>query len=286
MQSPAPIPTRRLGKTDLSVSILGIGGYHIGSARDADHGTRIIRTAIDEGVNFLDNAWCYNAGVSERIMGRALRDGYRGRVVLMTKNHGRDATTFRSQLEDSLSRLQTERIDVLQFHEIVNDGDPEKIYSDGALDEARRAREEGKIGFIGFTGHRWPYLLRQMLDGDFEWDTVQLPANLLDHHYRSFTGDILPILVERDIGIIGMKSLAGNGKSMLKTGVGAAEAITYSLSLPIHTLVSGMDSLEVLEENIATARAYAGLTDAQRDQLLKRVAPFARDGALESYKSG
>ena len=278
------IPTRKLGKTNLDVSILAVGGYHIGKDHDPALGTKIIRTAIDRGINFMDNAWCYNSGVSERIMGIALRDGYREKVVLMTKNHGRDAYTFRSQLEDSLSRLQTDWIDVVQFHEIVNEGDPETLYENGAFDEALKAKDEGKIRFIGFTGHRYPHLHRQMLAGDFDWDTVQLPANLLDYHYRSFIKEIIPILKKRNIGVIGMKSLAGDGKSMLSTGVTAKEAISYALSLPIDTLVSGMDTPELVEENIEIACKSSELTKDEIESLLERVANLAGDGVLEKYK--
>ena len=277
--------TRVLGKTGLEVSILGVGGYHIGKDHDIALGTRLIRTAIDRGVNFLDNAWCYNSGVSETVMGHALRDGYRQRATLMTKNHGRDGTTFRSQLEDSLRRLQTDVIDVLQLHEIVDEGIPEKIYSQGVLEEAAKAREEGKIRFIGFTGHRWPHLLKQMLDGGFDWDTVQLPANLLDVHYRSFLSEIIPILQEKNIGTIGMKSLAGDGKSMFAAGVTAEEAMTFSLSLPIHTLISGMDTVEIVNENCTVAERFTPMSEEKRQELVSRVAPHAGDGALEKYKS-
>ena len=278
------IPTRILGKTGVSVTIIGVGGYHIGKARDPQFAIRLIRTAIDEGINFLDNAWCYNDGDSERFMGSALKDGYRERIFLMTKNHGRDASTFRRQLDESLSRLQTDRIDLLQFHEVIHEGEPDKIFSMGAIEEAVKAREEGKIRFIGFTGHRWPHLLKKMLDKEFHWDTAQMPINLLDYHYRSFTKDVLPILVERDIGIIGMKSLASS--SILETGISPCEAISYALSIPIHTLVSGMDSVEVLKENIETARKWQPLTEEQRSQMLKKVAQQAGDGHLEHYKTG
>jgi predicted aldo/keto reductase-like oxidoreductase len=277
------IPTRILGKTGVSVTIIGVGGYHIGKARDPQFAIRLIRMAVDEGINFLDNAWCYNDGDSERFMGSALRDGYRERVFLMTKNHGRDAATFRHQLDESLSRLQTDRVDLLQFHEVIHEGEPDKIFSMRAIEEAAKAREEGKIRFIGFTGHRWPHLLKQMLDREFPWDTAQMPTNLLDYHYRSFTKEILPILTEREMGIIGMKSLASG--NILKTGIAPNEAISYALSMPIHTLVSGMDSVEVLKENIETARKWKPLTKEERQQMLGKVARQAGDGHLEHYKT-
>jgi predicted aldo/keto reductase-like oxidoreductase len=279
------IPTRILGKTGVRVTVLCVGGYHIGKPSNLELGVRIIRTAIDEGINFLDNAWCYNDGESERIMGHALQDGYREKVFLMTKNHGRDAATFRRQLDESLERLQTDHIDLLQFHEIIHDGEPDRIFSEGAIEAAIQAREEGKIRFIGFTGHRWPHLFKQTLAKDFEWDTVQMPTNLLDYHYRSFTKEILPILVERGIGTIGMKSLGGTGTRILKAGISAQEAISYALSLPIHTLVSGMDSLEVLVQNLEIVRDWRPLTDEEQNQLLERVAPLAINGRLEHYKT-
>jgi len=279
------IPTRILGRTGVTVTVLGVGGYHMGKARDAQLVLRIVRTAIDQGINFLDNAWCYNEGDSERFMGLALRDGYREKVFLMTKNHGRNAATFRRQLDESLRRLQTDRIDLLQFHEIIHEGEPDRIFSQGAIEEAIKAREEGKIRFIGFTGHRWPHLFKEMLGKGFEWDTVQMPTNLLDYHYRSFTKEILPILVQRGIGIIGMKSLAGSGARLLDTGITPQEAISYALSLPIHTLVSGIDSLELLVQNLEIVRNWRPLSEEERNRLLERIAPWAADGHLEHYKT-
>jgi predicted aldo/keto reductase-like oxidoreductase len=280
------IPTRVLGSTGERVTILGVGGHHMAKPGDRDLAVRIIRTAIDEGINFLDNAWCYHRGNSERYMGEALRDGYRDKVFLMTKNHGRDGPTFRRQLEDSLSRLQTDHIDLLQFHEIIHDGEPERIFSEGAIEEALKARDEGKIRFIGFTGHRWPYLFKQMLETGFQWDTVQMPINLLDHHFRSFAKSILPILLRRGIGVIGMKSLGGSEEGILKLGITPEQAISYSLSKPIDTLVSGVDSVEFLHENLEIVRNFQPLTQQEQEGLLKRVAPFAEQGYLEYYKTG
>jgi len=279
------IPTRVLGRTGVRVTVLGIGGYYIMKEIDERISVRVIRSAIDEGINFMDNAWCYNRGESERGMGLALRDGYREKVFLMTKNHGRDKATFCRQLDESLRRLQTDYIDLLQFHEIIHEGDPERIFSEGAIEAAVEAREKGKINFIGFTGHRWPHLFEEMMERDFPWDTVQLPTNLLDYHYRNFTKEILPILVERGIGIIGMKALGGRGGKILGTGVSAHEAISYALSLPIHTLVVGMDSLEVLSKNLEIVRNWRSLTEEERGHLLKRITPWAEDGHLEHYKT-
>ncbi len=278
------IPTRLLGSTGIRVTVLGVGGYHIGKNRNTKLGIQIIRTAIDEGINFLDNAWCYNGGKSEIIMGKALRDGYRDKVFLMTKNHGRDGKTYTKQLEESLKRLQTDTIDLVQFHEIVDEGVPDKIFSQGAIEAALKAKEQGKIRFIGFTGHRWPHLFRQMLDYDFPWDTVQHPTNLLDIHYRSFTREVLPILKERGIGAIGMKSLASG--NLLETGVCAKDAISFALSLPIDILVSGIDSIEILHKNLDIARNWTPLSPEEKEQLMQKAAPFAGDGHLEHYKNG
>jgi predicted aldo/keto reductase-like oxidoreductase len=277
------IPTRFLGNTGVRVTAICVGGYHIGKDRDEQLGIRIVRTAIDEGINFLDNAWCYNDGESERIMGLALKDGYREKVFLMTKNHGRDAATYRTQLEESLRRLQTDQIDLVQFHEIIHEGEPARIFSEGAIEEAVKAREEGKIRFIGFTGHRWPHLFQEMLAKEFAWDTVQMPVGLLDYHFRSFTKEILPILLQRGIGIIGMKALSGG--RIFSTGVTAREARSYSLSLPIHTLACGMESLEDLRQDLEIARSWQPMSDDERNRLLEKVEPYAKDGRLEYHKT-
>jgi len=277
------IPTRILGQTGERVTIIGVGGFHIGTL-SAGTGERIIRAALDEGINFLDNAWCYNEGESERVMGRALQEGYRDKAFLMTKSHGRDAATFRQQLEESLRRLQTDFIDLIQFHEINDPDVPRRIYDEGAIEAALEARETGKIRYIGFTGHRWPHLFRQMLDGGFEWDTVQMPVNLLDAHYRSFARELLPILRQRSIGVIGMKSLAGD--RILQTGVTPREAISYSLSQPIDTLVTGIDSMQVLAQNLEIVRTWQPLSEREQAELLDRVSGAAADGHLEWYKTG
>lgn len=277
------IPRRLLGATRERVSIIGVGGYHIGRPADAETGIRIIRTAIDAGINMLDNAWCYHDGRSEEIMGRALRDGYRQRAFLMTKNHGRDGETFRRQLDESLRRLQTDYIDLLQFHDIRQEGEPDRIFSEGAIEAAVAARTAGKIRYIGFTGHRWPHLLRQMLEHDFLWDTLQMPVNPLDAHYRSFAAEILPIARARSIGVIGMKSLSAG--HILQAGVSVHEAISYALSQPIATLICGMESLEVLEQNLRIVREWQPMGLEEQARLRDRVVEAAADGRLEDYKT-
>jgi len=278
-----PVSKRNLGSTGLTVSLLAVGGHAIGKPADPRTGIRIIRTAIDNGINFLDNAWDYHGGRSEEIMGKALQDGYREKVILMTKNHGRDYDTYKKQLKESLLRLQTDYIDVLQFHEIIHEGEPDKIFDEGAIDAAVEARKEGKIRFIGFTGHKYPKLFKEMLQKKFDWDTVQMPINVLDYHYRSFTHQILPELVKRNIGVIGMKSLAGGG--ILKTGsLKPEECIRYSLSQAIATLVSGMDSMEVLKKNLMIASRFSPMTEQEQTTLLDRSEPYSRNAKHEWYK--
>lgn len=277
-----PLPKRALGSTGESVSLIAIGGFSIGKPANPKVGIKIIRTAIDNGVNFLDNAWCYHEGRSERIMGEALMDGYRDKVILMTKNHGRDYNTYNQQLEDSLERLQTDYIDLVQFHEIIHEGEPEKLFNQGAIDAAIDAKKEGKIRFIGFSGHKWPRLFKEMLHKDFKWDTVQLPLNVLDYHYRSFTKQILPILERRKIGIIGMKSLGGGswGRILKIKSLYAEECMRYTMSLPISTLVSGIDSMEILKINLKIASNFTLMTAEERNELLARAKPYSKNSEV------
>ena len=274
------IPMRPLGSTGEHVTILAIGGYHVVKGISEDESIRIIRTAIDEGVTFLDNAWCYHDGVSEQVMGKALVGGYRDRVLLMTKNHGRDRRTFEEQLAESLRRLRTDTIDVLQFHAITNEQEIHDIVAKGALDAALEAREAGKIRYIGFTGHTSPRLHLQMLER-FQWDTVQLPVNLLDYHHDSFTQQVLPVLQRRGIGIIGMKSLGGG--DLLKTDVPPDRAIAWALSQPIDTLVLGIDSIDLLHHDLELVRAWQPMPAPEAQSLQDQMAPIA-DGSLEHYK--
>lgn len=278
------LPTRPLGRTGLNVTILGLGGYHVGTIKDIDLAANLVRAAIDEGINFLDNAHCYHDGYSERVVGRALLDSaYRQRVILMTKNHGRNAADFNTQLHDSLNNLRTDYLDLIQFHALSNLDEVQAIYAPGgAIEAAQQARRQGKVRFIGFTGHYRPAIHRAMIEQGFQWDTCQLPANLLDAHHLSFQNEVFPLLLDRGIGIIGMKSLA-NGH-ILDTDIPAAEAIRYALSLPVDTLVSGIDSLETLHANLATARYFRPMTEAEKSLLLNRIAPIAATGNLEKYK--
>jgi len=277
------LPVRELGATGEKVSILGLGGYHIGQLPE-NESIQLIREAVDNGITFLDNAWCYHQGLSEKIMGKALENGYRDKVFLMTKNHGRNRKRFEKQLNDSLRRLKTDYIDLLQFHEIVHEGEPEKIAAEGALEAALEAKEAGKIRYLGFTGHRLPKLHQEMLELETDWDTVQIPVNLLDYHYRSFQKQILPQARERGMAVIGMKSLVGGSIFESEINVTAREAISYALSLPISTLVSGIDSFEVLEQNLEIARNFEPLSEQQIQKLREKMQPEAYHGRHEHYK--
>jgi aryl-alcohol dehydrogenase-like predicted oxidoreductase len=281
------LPTRPLGRTRQQVSILCLGGWHIGAVKDDKEAIRIMHRAIDEGMTFFDNAWDYHDGRSEELMGRALAsDGRRKRVFLMTKNCARDAKGTRQHLEDSLRRLQTDVIDLWQFHEINYDNDPDWIVDRGALRAALQAQKEGKVRFIGFTGHKSPDIHLSMLTRH-EWDSVQMPINVLDYHYRSFAQRVVPAAVKRNIGVIGMKSLGGGQPGRFITGkiCSAEEALNYALSQQIASLVVGIDSMKILEQDLAIARKYPALSREALTKLLERVRPQAGDGRHERFKS-
>lgn len=283
------LPTRPLGRTGVNVSILCLGGWHIGSVRDEREAIRIMHTAIDEGLTFFDNAWDYHEGYSETLMGRALAMGNRRqRVFLMTKCCARDAATTRRHLEDSLRRLRTDVIDLWQFHEINYDNDPDWIIERGCLREALRAKQEGKVRFIGFTGHKSPHIHLELLRRH-NWDTVQMPVNVCDYHYRSFIRNVIPEATRRGIGVIGMKSLGGGsngrGRLVVERVCTVEEAHNFALSQRISSLVVGIDSMDVLRDYLRIARAYPSLTRQQLDALVQRVRPVAGDGRHERFKS-
>lgn len=282
----AGMPVRELGRTGLTVSIVGFGGGHcVRPEIDEKKTVRLIQEAIDAGVTFMDNAWEYAGGESERRMGIAL-EGRRDKVVLMTKVCGRDRNTAAQQLEDSLRRLRTDVIDVWQFHEVNYDNDAEWIFrADGAIEAAVAARDAGKVRFIGFTGHKSPHILARMLAQDFEWDTCQMPLNVPDAHYRSFQKELLPVLQERGIGVIGMKSLGGRGQIVRELGLSAEECRGYALSLPISTLVCGIQSDADLHQDLTIARDFKPYSAAQMQALEARVYDEATDGRHEWFKS-
>lgn len=280
------LPLRPLGKTGLMVSLIGIGGGHLCRKHIAEsESIRLLKVAIDEGITFMDNAWDYWDGESERRMGKALK-GRRDEVVLMTKVCGRDRQTAEEHLHDSLRRLQTDVIDVWQFHEINYDNDPEWLFrAGGAIEAAVAAQKAGKVRFLGFTGHKSPHILAEMLSIDFPWDTCQIPVNVVDYHFRSFTKEILPVASEREMGIIGMKSLGGDAQIIEGAGLTAQECRGYALSLPISTLVCGIESLENIKQDVEIARSFQQLTETEMAQLRDKVRDEATDGRHEWFKT-
>ena len=282
----AGIPIRALGTTGTKVSIVGFGGGHYCRKHiDENTSVRLIQTAVDQGMTFMDNAWEYHDGESERRMGIALA-GRRDKVTLMTKVCGRDRQTAQTHLEDSLRRLKTEVIDIWQFHEINYDNDAEWIFeSEGAIRAAEAAREAGKIRWIGFTGHKHPQILARMLSQDFPWDTCQMPINVADAHFRSFQKEILPELNRRNIGVIGMKSLGGRGQLVTEAGFTAEACRRYALSLPIDVLVCGIQSPEDLKQDVDMARSFSAMSAAEALEMEEQVYDQAADGRHEWFKT-
>ena len=281
-----PVPTRPFGRTGEQVSILGLGGFHLGLPKTDAEAVRLLHAAVDAGITFLDNAWDYNDGLSEKRMGKAIADR-RDRVFLMTKvcTHGRDGKVAMRQLEDSLKRLRTDHLDLWQIHEVVFDDEPAKHFAPGGVVEAMdRARQQGKVRYVGFTGHKSPSLHLKMLARDYAWDSCQLPLNCFDASFRSFERDVLPELNRRGIAPIGMKSLGGDGRAVKAKVVSAQDALTYALSLPVATVVSGMESMRVLKQNLAIARGFQPMPERTRDALRNRLTNQASDGRWELYK--
>lgn len=281
------IPRRPFGKTGEKVSIIGIGGSTLGDARDLGEATRIVHEAIDAGINFFDNAWEYHDGRSEEWMGKALQ-GRREKAFLMTKvcTHGRDAKVGLQQLEESLRRLQTDHLDLWQVHECVYDNDPDLHFAKGGVIEAlEQAKKQGKVRFVGFTGHKDPSIHLKMLSHDYPFDSVQMPLNVFDGSFRSFEKLVLPELNKRNIAPIAMKSLNGTAEAVKKGVITAEEAIRYTLSLPIAVLVSGIDSVDILRKNLAIARGFKPMTAQEMQTLRDRCASVAMDGRFELYKT-
>jgi len=283
------IPTRPFGNSGEQVSLLALGGAHIGGEASEGEGIRIVHEAIDAGVTFLDNAWEYNDRESERRMGMALaQGGYRQRAFLMTKDcaHDRIATHSMQKLDESLALLQTDYLDLWQIHEVVWEADPDRIFAPGGSAEAMlKAKEQGKVRYIGFTGHKHPDIHRRMLSQGFPWDAVQMPLNVLDAHEASFEREIVPLCHEQGIAVIGMKTFAGGHLRDTGLDITPEEALRYALSLPVSTVVSGMDSLDVLHKNIAVANDFVPLTSTEREALLERSAPYAAGAVAEPFKS-
>jgi aryl-alcohol dehydrogenase-like predicted oxidoreductase len=280
---------RRLGRTGETVSAIGLGGFHLGLSKDPGDAVRIVRSAVDRGITFLDNSWDYNVGESERRMGTGLRDGYRDRIFLMTKFDGRTKKAAAEQIDESLRRLQTEHVDLIQFHENIRLEDPDRFFSaGGALEALLEAKKAGKIRFIGFTGHKDPVVHLRMLElaaeRKFHFDTCQMPLNVMDAHFRSFSHQVLPKLVEQGIGVLGMKPMGDS--HLLKSGaVTALECLHYALTLPTSVVITGCESMDRLDQAVDAVESFRPLTNEQVTKLLARTQPFATSGKYEPFKT-
>lgn len=279
------IPRRTLGSTGEKVSIIGLGGAHIARPNCRSEAISLVQEAVERGINFLDNCWDYHGGRSEMWMGDALKRGRRDKVFLMTKIDGHKRKIARKQLEQSLKRLKTDHVDLLQLHEVIRPDDPDQIFArGGAIEALEKARDEGKARFLGFTGHKQPEYVLKMLEHGFHWDAVQMPVNLLDAHFRSFQKQVLPVLSERGIGVIGMKPLAGG--ALLETGmVTATEGLQYAMSQPVDVVVTGMERDGELDQAVEAAADFEPLSESAIAKLHERIQPFAGAGEYEPYKT-
>jgi aryl-alcohol dehydrogenase-like predicted oxidoreductase len=289
LESRSGIPYRTLGRTKEKVSLIGLGGYHLGKQADPQESIRIIRTGLDEGINFLDNCWDYNGGESEVRMGNALRDGYRQKTFLMSKIDGRTKAAAANQISESLRRLQTDRIDLLQFHEVIRDTDPDRIFAaGGALEAVLEAQKAGKIRYIGFTGHKSPDIHLQMLatasKHGFTFDAVQMPLNVMDAHFNSFEKKVLPVLLKNNAGVLGMKPMGDHFILESKTA-NAVECLHYAMNLPTSVVITGCDTLPILQQALQAARSFQPLESSQVAALLAKTAKAAEAGQFELYKT-
>jgi uncharacterized protein len=286
--SSGAIPMRPFGRhSDVKISALGLGGHHIGQAADQRTAINIVHGAIDGGVTFFDNCWEYHRGKTENWMGAALK-GRRDKVFLMTKvcTHGRDGSLAMQMLEQSLNRLQTDHLDLWQVHGVVFENDPELfIRAGGAAEALRKAKEQGKVRFFGFTGHKRPEVHLAMLNVGFEWDAVQMPLNPFDSHFLSFEQGVLPELNKRGVAALGMKPIGGNGDMVKKGAITAEQALRYAMSLPVTTTITGMETMEVLQQNLLIAQGFTPYTDDQMRAIREQVKMPAADGRFEPYKT-
>ena len=290
MSNQSEMPRRKLGTTGEEVSAIGMGGYHIGlPSVDEALGIRLIRTALDRGITFLDNSWDYNQGGSELRMGKALQDGYRQRAFLMTKVDGRTKKAAGAQIDESLARLRTDHIDLVQHHEIVRFDDPDRIFAaEGALEAMLAAKQAGKLRYIGFTGHKDPQIHLRMLDvaeqHGFHFDTVQMPVNVMDAHFRSFTKLVLPELVRRGIGVLAMKTM-GDGFILRSKTVTPIECLHFALHQPTSVVITGIDRMEVLDQAFEAVRTFQPFSDEQLAALLAKTREAAAHGKYEPFKT-
>jgi uncharacterized protein len=285
--SAGSIPRRPLGKTETEVSIIGVGGYHLGSADTLDEATHIVNHALDSGINFFDNAWEYHDGQSEEWLGKALA-GRRKEAVLMTKvcTHGRDKKVAMQMLDESLRRLRTDYLDVWQIHEVIYDNDPDHIFGpNGAAEALAQAKQQGKVRLIGFTGHKNPAIHLKMLAHDFPFDTVQMPLNPFDGTFRSFEQHVLPEAHKRGMAVFGMKSLGGSGEMIRRGAITVADALRYAMSLPVTTTISGINSMDVLKQNLEIAANFSPMSEQDLAQVRDRCRKEASDGHLELFKT-
>jgi uncharacterized protein len=285
------LPHRKFGRHPDQVSILGLGGHHLGNAASVRDAIAIVHEAVDNGITFLDNAWEYNNHRSEEWMGKALANGYRDKVFLMTKvcTHGRDGSLAMQMLEDSLQRLGTDHLDLWQIHAVVYDNDPELAYrTGGAIDAMQRAKQQGKVRYLGFTGHKDPRIHKKMIDMGFEWDAVQFPINAFDAQFRSFQELVLPDALKRGIAVLGMKPLNGDGAPFHHGDVKLTpeQALRYAMSVPgVTTTITGMESVAVLRQNLAIAKGFQPLQPHEMQEMVAAVRPVAGDGRFELYKT-
>ena len=280
---------RELGTTGERVSVIGMGGYHLGKQADPAESIRLIHSGVDRGITFLDNCWDYNDGISEVRMGQALRDGYREKVFLMTKMDGRTAVEYNKQLEQSLGRLQTDTIDLVQFHEVIRMEDPDRIFAPGgAIEAAIAARQAGKIRYIGFTGHKDPIVHLRMLETaqkhNFHFDTVQMPINVMDAHFRSFTKEVMPVALKQGIGVLAMKTF-GDPYILQSNTVQPIEALHYGLTQPVSVVITGIDNPQVLDQAFEAVRTFKPMTATEISSLLARTATAASEGKFELFKT-
>jgi predicted aldo/keto reductase-like oxidoreductase len=281
---------RQLGRTGERVSAIGLGGFHIGAPKlSNDQSLRLIRSAVDGGITFMDNCWDYNQGRSEIRMGRALKNGYRQKVFLMSKLDGRTRKEAAKQLDESLRRLQTDHLDLIQHHEVIRFDDPNRIFAaGGAMEAVLEAKRAGKVRYIGFTGHKDPHIHLYMLEvaeqNGFRFDTVQMPLNILDAHFRSFGQLVLPKLVQQKIGVLGMKSM-GDGIILKSQVASPVECLRYALSLPTSVVITGIDSVKILQQAFEVMRDFQPMSQEEVASLLARTAPVAAQGKYELFKT-